>query len=118
MSDLIKKMKIMEWWKSLPFSKSIYLSWSDKSKSKIWATAYHQRHTIVLYNIFDCTFESVQRCVLHEAAHITQHDTMGYSKHDSNFQMIYNELLVKYGTPEIINSKIAGTIATSSYKRD
>ena len=118
MSDLVKKMKIMQWWKTLPFAKNIQLSWSDKSKKGVWAIAYYARRTIVLYNIFDCTFESVQRCVLHEAAHIVQHDTMGYSKHDANFQMINEQLLMEFGTPEIINSKLSGTIATSSYKRD
>ena len=118
MSDLVKKMKIMQWWNSLPFAKNIQLSWSDKNKKGIWASAFHLRRTIVLYNIFECTFESVQRCVFHELAHIAQHDTMGYSKHDANFQMILDALLSRYATPEIINSRISGTIATSSYKRD
>ena len=119
MSGLIKKMKIMEWWKTLPFHKDITLSWSDKRPKKRWATAFLDRKTIVLYaGIFDHTFESVQHCVLHEVAHFLQYQRSGYTQHNTKFNYIKNRLLKNYGSIEIFQAKKSGTIATSSYRLD
>jgi len=119
MSGLIKKMKIMEWWKTLPFHKDITLSWSDKRPKKRWATAFIDRKTITLYaSIFDCTFESVQHCVLHEVAHFLQYQKSGYTWHNTKFNYIKKRLLENYGNAEMSHAKMSGTIATSSYRID
>ena len=119
MSGLIKKMKIMQWWNTLPFSKDVTLSWLDKKSGKHWAQVHVVRRKIELYaGIFECTFESVQRCLLHEVAHIVQYEHCGYSAHDANFLDTLNELLDEYGNEEVRAAKTSGYIATSNYKRD
>ena len=119
MNDLIKKMKIMEWWKTLPFQKDITLSWSEKQKSNRWATAFYNRNAIVLYSkLFDCIFEAVQHCILHEVAHFIYRERTGHSGHNQEFENIKNELIRNYGSIETAQAKMNGTIATSSYKMD
>ena len=119
-NDLVKKMKILEWWKTLPFSDNIYLSWSETQKhSHVFATAFRNQQKIMLYPlIFKATLEGVQHCILHELAHFLQAKRTGQTRHDQNFAIILDKLLFQYGSKNIRQAKLSGTVARSSYKLD
>ena len=119
MNGLIKRMNIMNWFKELPYAKTITLTWKNEGPKRIWGRAFPAKMRIILFPcIFDMTFESVQYCLLHEIAHILQYVASGYTKHDNEFDMIHKTLLNEHGTDEIRAAKRSGSIATAAYKYD
>ena len=118
MKDLIKKMKLMEWFKTLPFQ-DVTLCWTERSGGTSFAKAQMKKKIITLFPaIFEKTFESVQHTVFHELAHIKQYDDEGTSHHDSIFEQIKMNLILEFGSVEIAKAQRSHKIARALFAND